>query len=334
MNAPQELVLFGGSASEKLAVRVAHLMERSLGRSFVEHFPDGEINVRIDEPVRGRDVFLVQSTSPPVSSNLFELLAYADACRRSGARAITAVIPYFGYSRSDKRDARREPIMASMVAELLQAVGVGHLLTVDLHAPQIEGFFHVPVDTLTAFPSLARAVQRDLPEDVVVVSPDEGRLKVATQVAHWLGVPVAVLHKVRGGSSSAFITRVIGDVAERPCVIVDDMIATGVTIFEAANALLRAGARHELFVLATHAVFTEGADQKLQHPAIKHVFVTDSIAVASPPSIVSVVSLDRLLAAAIRRMHDSESIADLYQHSMSDGSDRQNRWLMPDASCD
>src|SRR5689334_18369071 len=146
MNSSNDKVIFHGSAGGHLAGRMAQLLEQPLGRSFVERFPDGEINVQLDEPVRGRDVIVVQSTSPPVSDNLFELLAFADACRRSAARSVTAVVPYFGYARSDKRHGRREPIMGSMLAELLQTVGVNHVVTVDLHAPQIEGFFRIPVD--------------------------------------------------------------------------------------------------------------------------------------------------------------------------------------------
>ncbi len=315
MNAHNDIVLFGGSAGTPLANQIASVLEQQLGHSFVEHFPDGEINVRLDEPVRGRDVFVIQSTAPPVSENLFELFAFADACRRSSTRSVTAVIPYFGYARSDKRHGRREPIMASMVAELMQAVGISHILTLDLHAPQIEGFFHIPVDSLSAVPSLVAALAAHLPEDTVVVSPDEGRVKMATEFARCLHRRVAVLHKHREGGAAPSVIRVVGDVQGQACLIIDDIIATGGTIAESVNALLRAGARPEIFVVATHGIFANGAREKLQHPAIQQILVTDSVRksqVDGPE--VSVVRLAPLFASAIRRLRDNESLERLYAH--------------------
>lgn len=316
------MILFHGSAGANLAANVASVLGHSLGLSFVEHFPDGEINVRLDEPVRGRDVFIIQPTSPPVSENLFELLAFADACRRSAANSITAVVPYFGYARSDKRHGRREPIMASMVADLLQKVGIKHLLTFDLHASQIEGFFRIPVDSLSALPVLATAVKIDLPKDVVTVSPDEGRVKAAAEFARWLNTRVAVLHKQRESGGAANVVRVVGDVRGQACLIIDDIISTGGTIAEAASALLRAGARPEFYVAATHGVLTNGARERLCHPAIRKVFITDSI----PRNHVSwpelkIVSLAPLLASAIHRLHANESMADLYTHVVGDSAD-------------
>lgn len=317
MNLLNDKIIFHGSASANLAASIAQIMEHPLGRSFVERFPDGEINVRLDEPVRGRDVFVIQSTSPPVSENLFELLAFADACRRSSARSVTAVVPYFGYARSDKRHGRREPIMASMVADLIQTVGIKHLLTVDLHASQIEGFFRIPVDSLSALPVLATAVKDHLPTDVVVVSPDEGRVKAATEFARWLNTRVAVLHKQRESGTATNIVRVVGDVQGHACLIIDDIISTGGTIAEAVNALLRAGARAEIYVAATHGVLTNGARERLCHPAIRQVFITDSVPRDHVPwPELKIVSLAPLLAAAIRRLHANESMADLYTRSV------------------
>ena len=189
--------IFAGRANVALATSVAVEMGARLGACSVERFPDGELSVRLDEPVRGREVFIIQPTSPPVNDHLIELLAFADACRRASAAHVTAIIPYFGYSRADKRYGRREPITASMVAELLQVVGVNHVVTIDLHAPQIEGFFHIPVDSLTAAPVMVESLRRGLPADTVVVSPDEGRVCMATEYARLLGAPVAVLHKER-----------------------------------------------------------------------------------------------------------------------------------------
>lgn len=315
MNDHNGLLLLAGSAGLRLAARVSQHLEKRLGRCFVEHFPDGEINVRIDEPVRGRDVLILQPTSPPVCENLFELLAFIDTCRRSAARSITAIIPYFGYARSDKRHAKREPILGSMVAELLETVGVTHLLTVDLHAPQIEGFFHIPVDALSALPSLSAALKSVVPHDSIIVSPDAGRFKAATQMARWLQARVVVLHKQRESAAAAYTVKVVGDVQNQSCVIVDDIISTGATVASGVEALLAAGARPELYVAATHGVFTNGAKSRLQHPAIKKIFVTDSIAYpnADWPQLVQ-ISIGRLISSAIHRLQDNQTMAELYTY--------------------
>jgi ribose-phosphate pyrophosphokinase len=319
--ARDDFILFNGAASPNLAAEVAQLLGRARGRATVERFPDGEVNVHLDEPVRGREVFLVQSTCPPVNENLVELLALADACRRSSARHITAVVPYFGYARSDKRHGRRAPIAAGMVASLMQAVGIQHVVTVDLHAAQIEGFFHVPVDSLTAVPAMVDALRGKLPAGIAVVSPDEGRFKMAADFARRLGAPVVVLHKDRLLGATTSVVQVVGDVQDRPCLIIDDMISTGGTIAAAVAALLRAGARPELFVAATHGLFVGDARARLSHPAIRGLFVTDSVPVTPTPwPERTVVCLAPLLAAAIRRFRADESIGDLYAEVIRDGS--------------
>ena len=234
----QDLLLFSGTANPALATAVAAELGVRLRLSAATRFPDGETAVQIDEPVRGREVFLVQPTAPPVNDNLVELLAFADACRRAAAARITAVVPYFGYARGDKRHGRRQPITASLVARLIQAAGVDHIVTLDLHAEQIEGFFQIPVDNLTAVPTLCQALRGRLPEGVVIVSPDVGRVAMATEFADRLGSPVAVLHKRRTSGTETVITHVVGDVRGRPCLIIDDMISTGGTIARAVEALL------------------------------------------------------------------------------------------------
>ena len=241
--------------------------------------------MRIDEPVRGREVFLVQPTAPPVNDHLVELLAFADACRRSAAARITAVVPYFGYARADKRHGRREPITASLVARLMQAAGIDHIVTLDLHAEQIEGFFHIPVDSLTAVPTLCQALRGRLPDGVVVVSPDAGRVAMATDYAHRLGCPVAILHKRRTSGTETVVTHVVGDVRDRPCLIIDDMISTGGTIARAVEALLAAGARPEIIVAASHGLFVGEARARLGHEVIQEVFVTDSVAGPIDPGL-------------------------------------------------
>jgi ribose-phosphate pyrophosphokinase len=296
-----------------LAAGIAHDLDVRLGACAIERFPDGETWVGVDEPVRGRDVFIIQSTSPPVNESLVELLAFADACRRAAAARITAIIPYFGYARQDKRSGRREPITASMVALLLQAVGINHVVTIDLHTPQIEGFFQIPVDSLTAVPTLSNALSGRLPKGVVVVSPDAGRVKMASEYAGRLGAPVAVLHKRRESGIATKVTHLVGDVRDRPCLIIDDMISTGGTISESIEALLKAGARPEITIAATHGVFVEGCVDKLRHSSVREVLVTDTVADAAQGwEQLKVVSVAPLLASAIRRFAADGSIRDLY----------------------
>lgn len=321
--------MLSGPASVKLASDMAQRLEQPLGHCNIDRYPDGEVKVSVEQPVRGREVFLVQSTCPPVNEHLVELLLLADACRRAAALSVTAVIPYFGYARSDKRHGHRAPIGASMVAALLQAVGVDHVLTVDLHAAQIEGFFQIPVDSLTAVPALVHAVRGKLPGNVVVVSPDEGRFRMATEYGRWLAAPVVALHK-RHENSLTNTVNLVGDVRERPCLIVDDMISTGGTIAGAVEALLRAGALAEIFVAATHGLLLGDARARLAHPAIRAVYVTDSVPVAPKdwPEL-TVVHLAPLLAAAIRRFRADESIGDLYSQVIHDGSNYERIQPVP-----
>jgi len=305
--------ILSGTANRSLAAGVSQLLEQPLGACTVERFPDGEIDVCLDEPVRGRDVYLIQSTCPPVDEHLVELFALADACRRASAANVMAIVPYFGYARADKRNGRRAPVTASMVAAVLQTVGIDHLVTLDLHTPQIEGFFHIPVDTLTAVPALCHAVRKRVPAGAVVVSPDEGRVKMATEYAHRLHTKVVVLHKQRQNGRVTRVTEVIGDVRDRPCLIIDDMISTGGTIAESVDALMKAGARPSMTIVATHGLLVPGARERLSHPAIGEIFVTDSVPAARDawPQL-KIVTLAPLLAAAIRRLAAGESIGDLF----------------------
>src|SRR5208283_2298133 len=225
-------------------------------------------------------------------------------CRRASAEKIIAVVPYFGYARSDKRHGRREPIMASMVALVAQTVGIDHLVTIDLHAAQIEGFFQNAVDILSAVPIICNASRDRLPPGTVVVSPDEGRVKMAAQYAQRLKTSVIVIHKHRETGSEVHSLRVVGDVQERPCLIVDDMISTGSTIASSVDALLRAGARGEIFIAATHGLLLPGSREKLDHPAIRNVFVTDTVPVeGETPPRLSVITVAPLLAEVIRNIH-------------------------------
>ena len=303
-----DFIVFSGSANRNLANSIVRLLQVPLGECAVERFPDGEISVSLGEPVRGREVFIVQPTSPPVNDHLVELLAIVDACRRSAARRITAIIPYFGYSRSDKRHGRREPIMASMVALLLQAVGIDHVVSVDLHAAQIEGFFHIAVDTLSAVPVLSDALSKRLPAGAVIVSPDEGGVKMATHYAQQLGAAVAVIHKQREGGAETRVLHVVGNVRDRPSVIIDDMISTGGTVGGSVDALLEAGARPEIYVVATHGVFLPGSREKLSHEAVREILVTDTVMVESWHGL-AVVSIAPLIASAIARLAGAGRLA-------------------------
>jgi ribose-phosphate pyrophosphokinase len=284
-----------------------------MGDAVVERFPDGEVSVQLQQSVRRKEVFIIQPTSPPVDQNLMELHCWADACRRASAAEIVAVVPYFGYARSDKRHDKRTPIGASLVAQLMQAAGINHVITLDLHAEQIEGFFQIPVDSLTAVPVLCAAVKKTIPNDAVVVSPDMGRFRAATEYAQRLGLSVAVLHKVRKSGTETLATQLVGEVRGRACLIIDDMISTGGTIGTSVEALLEAGAKSEFHIAATHGLLLEGARQRLNHPAVFSVFVTDSIA----PRIfdwgkLHIVSVAPLLASAIERVHATDSKSEMY----------------------
>ena len=295
--------LFSGTANKELASGIAQELQLALGACKVKRFPDGEVFVEVGEAIHGCEVFIVQPTSPPVNDHLVELLAMVDACRRASAEKIIAVVPYFGYARSDKRHGRREPIMASMVALVAQAVGIDHFITIDLHSEQIEGFFQTAVDILTAVPVICDAIRDRLPPGTVVVSPDEGRVKMAAQYAQRLNTSVVVIHKHRETGLAVHALRVVGDVRDRPCLIVDDMISTGGTIASSINALLDAGARSEIFVAATHGLLLPGSREKLSHAAIRKVFVTDTIPVGreAPPGL-GVITIAPLLAEVIGKL--------------------------------
>lgn len=305
--------LFAGSGNPDLAISVAREVGVPLGARVIERFPDGETFVRLEQPVRGQEVFIVQPTGPPVNDSLVELLSFIDACRRAAAANITAVVPYFGYARQDKRHGHREPVTASMVAHLLQAVGANHVVTVDLHAAQIEGFFHIPVDCLTALPTVCDALSPLLPRGLIVVSPDEGRVKMAGQYAQRLDSTVAVLHKRRETATKTKVTHVVGEVRGKPCLIIDDMISTGGTIAEATKALLAAGAKPEIFVAATHGPLLASVAERLNHEAIRAVFVTDTIApvIRDWPKL-HVITMAPVIAGAVRRLLAKESLGNLY----------------------
>jgi len=297
-----KFVITSGSANQGLAMLIAQSLGIEMARCSVERFPDTEVNIRLDDPVRERELFIVQSSCPPVDQNVMEVFAIADACRRAGAASITWIAPYFGYARSDTRQGRRSAIMGKLLADFAERAGIGHVIAVDLHSRQVEGFFHVPAENLTAVPVIADALQTDVDASAVIVSPDTGRVRMASAYASRLGCAVAVLHKERLDGSKTAVNKVVGDVRGKACVIIDDMISTGGTINSAVEALIRAGAAEHFLVGASHAVFTAKARQNLSHASIRKIIVTNSIPVSVDDwPQVKVVSLAPILAEAIQR---------------------------------
>jgi ribose-phosphate pyrophosphokinase len=295
-----EFIILSGNVNRDLAIAIAQLLGVEIGKCRLERFPDTEINVQVDDSVRDRHVFIVQSSCPPVDEHAMEVFAIADACRRDAARSITWIAPYFGYARSDKRRGRRTALMGRLVADFAEHAGVNRVIAMDLHSPQAEGFFHVPVENLTAVPVIADALKAHLESKSVIVSPDTGGIKLASAYASRLSLPVAVLHKERLDGAKTVVNRVIGDVRGKPCLIIDDMISTGGTIRNAMEALTAAGSSDCFAIAASHPVFTSEARKNLSHPSIRQILVTDSIpfSVRDWPH-ATVVSLAPMLAKAI-----------------------------------
>lgn len=310
------LAIFAGSANPALAQAVAGRLGVGVGASEVERLPDGELHVEILESLRGRDVYLVQPTSPPAERHLLELLLLADACRRAGARRRTAVVPYFGYARHDRRARGREAVGARVVADLLGTAGLDRVLAVDLHTGALEGFFAMPLEHLSAVPLLAEALRSSLDPQSVVVAPDLGAAKLADRYASLLGLPVAVVQKVRVSGAEVSVRGVSGDVRGRKPIVVDDMISTGATIEAAIEALVAAGAVPEATVAATHGLFVGSAPERLGRAPIRRCVVTDSVATpAERPPAHERVCLGPLLASAIDRLHRDGSLHALVARS-------------------
>lgn len=295
-------LLLSGTANPALAAAVAGELGVPLARAEVERFPDGEVTVRLLESVRRREVVVIQPTAPPADPHLMELLAFADACRRAAAARVIAVVPYFGYARADRRGGRREPVTASLVATLMQAAGIDHVVTVDLHTLQVEGFFRIPMDSLTALIPLCDAVCAELPAGTTVVSPDAGRVPLATEYARRLGAPLAVLHKRRESGSETEVAHLVGEVEGRHCLLVDDMISTGGTLRKSVAALRDAGATG-FTVAATHGLLLGDALERLVGSGVERVYVTDTTRVPDEghPAL-RVVAVAPLLADALRHL--------------------------------
>ena len=308
-----DLKLFAGTANPELARRVSDYLGIPLGELEISRFRDGECYVKFEESVRGVDAFIIQPTCPPVDTNLMELLILVDALKRASARSITAVIPYYGYACQEKKDAPREPITAKLVADILTTAGTRRVVTMDLHAGAIQGFFDIPVDHLTAIPTFSNYFVDKGLENMVFVSPDEGRAKHVRQVSSRVGAPLAVGYKYHPDHMVSNVTHIAGDVKDKTPIIVEDMIRTGGSVVECVDALLSHGCRPEIYVGATHGVFTEESFARLNRPEIKEVVVTDTIPIKpGAPKKFKVLSVSSLFAEAIVRVHEDRSITSLF----------------------
>ncbi len=310
------LMMISGTANLPLAEGIAAHLGVQLGRRVLQRFPDGELHIEIEEHIRGHDVYLLQSTSPPADAHLFELFLLADACRRAGAARLTAVIPYFGYARQDRRARGRGPVAARLVADLLKTAGLDRVVVVDLHTSTVEGFFPMPIEHVSAIPLLAEAIRSDIPPNAVIVAPDLGAVKLAERYARLLQMPVAFVQKSRLSGEDVRVDSIVGDVHGRVPVLVDDMISTGGTIVAAYQALHVAGAAQEsVIIVASHGLFVGSAVERLRELPLQRVVVTDSVSSTVTTEFpLQRQSLKTLLADVIQRLHRHESLHDLLVH--------------------
>lgn len=311
-----KLKIFALNSNRPLAEKIAKEVGVELGKLSVDQFSDGEIRINIEESIRGDHVYIVQSTSSPVNDNLMELLIMIDALKRASAKTINLVIPYCGYARQDRKARSREPITAKLVANMITAAGADRILTLDLHASQIQGFFDLPVDHLMGAPLLANYfLNHDIAnEDVVVVSPDHGGVTRARKLAEFLKAPIAIIDKRRPKANVAEVMNIIGNVEGKKCILIDDMIDTAGTITLAAGALEAAGAT-EVYACCTHPVLSGPALQRIQDSAIKQLIVTDSIYLPDDRKCEKIVeiSVGVLMGDAIKRIHENKSVSPLFE---------------------
>jgi len=312
----KDLKVFSGSASERLTEGICKHLELTRAQATVGRFSDGEVHVQIGENVRGWDVFIVNSTSPPVDYHLMELLIMVDAAKRASAERVTAVLPYFGYARQDRKDKARVPITAKLVANLLTAAGVDRVLTVDLHCGQIQGFFDIPMDHLSAeIVFVNYLLQRNAKDDMVIVAPDTGSVGRAREFANHLGAPLAIVDKRRPRENVSEVMNIIGDVKDKHALVFDDMIDTAGTLVKAAQALKNQGAL-SVRACATHPILSGSAWENIEGSALEEILVCDSIPLsdkAQGNARVQVLTLAPLIGEAIRRIHKDESVSSLFR---------------------
>lgn len=311
----KELLLFSGRANIPLVEEICKYLRIPLGKLNIYDFPDGEIGIKITENVRGRDVFVVQPTCEPVNKNLMELLIMIDALKRSSAERITAVIPYYGYARQDRKAEPRVPITSKLVADLVTAAGTNRVLAIDLHAGQIQGFFNLPVDHLYAAPIQIEYIKRKRLKDLVIVSPDAGGVERARAFAKKLNTSLVIIDKRRDKPGvAAKVMNIIGDIKGKRAMIVDDMIDTAGTLIEATNALLKNGAR-EVYACCTHPVLSEPAIERINKSPLKEVIVSNTIPLSDKQkrcNKIIILSISKLLGEAIKRIHTATSVSSLF----------------------
>ncbi len=308
-----DLLIFSGNSNPELARKICRSLKTPLGDAEVDRFNDGEIRMRIKEDVRGRDVFIVQPTCYPVNENLMELLILIDAIRRSSARRITAVVPYYGYSRQDRKDRPRVPITAKLVANLITVAGASRVLTMDLHAGQIQGFFDIPLDNLFAVTAFMDYFEHKHLPNLVVVSPDVGGIKMARAYAKKFKADLAVVDKRRINDKEAEVMNIMGEVKGKNVCLIDDLVATAGTLVEAVAALKNAGAKR-VFAAATHPVLSGPAIERIENSELEELIVTDTIPIPKEKRTprIKIVSVAPLLAKAIDRIHNEESVSTLF----------------------
>ena len=316
MTEPDPILLFAGSGSLRLGGAIARELGIELGRSETRRFSEGNLFVKVDENVRGHDVYLVQSTAFPSNDNFMELLFWIDAFKRASARTITAIMPYFSYAKGDKKDEPRVSIRARVCADAIETAGADRVVAMDLHAPQIQGFFRIPVDNLYAISVLSERIEEHRRDDLVVVSPDAGYAKQARRFGSILGCPVAIADKERKKHDEVDQVWILGDVSGRNAVIVDDFTISAATLVACADELVRRGAR-SVFAAVTHGVFTAGSMERIDQSPIDRLIVTDTVEnhPVSLSSKVGVVTVAPLFAAAIERIHSRQSISVMFPES-------------------
>ena len=311
-----KMMVFAGNSNPELVQKVVNHLHIPLGKAYVGRFSDGECAVEIQENVRGRDVFIIQSTCAPTNDNLMELLVMADAMRRSSAVRVTAVLPYFGYARQDRRPrSSRVPISAKVVADMIASVGVDRVLTVDLHADQIQGFFDIPVDNVYGSPILLDDIERQGYEDLMVVSPDHGGVVRARAVAKRLNSDLAIIDKRRPEANKTEVMNIIGDVAGRTCVLVDDMVDTAGTLCQAASALKKKGAK-EVYAYCSHPILSGRALENIANSELDELVVTNTVPLSPAAQALGKIrqlDMSPLLAESVRRISNAESISAMFQ---------------------
>ena len=311
-----EIKLFAGNSNRELAEAIAKELNMKLSSAEVSRFSDGEINVHIGETVRGRDVFVIKSTGTPVNENLMELLVMIDALKRASAGRITAVMPYFGYARQDRKARPRDPITARLVADLIQTAGADRILTMDLHALQIQGFFDIPVDHLIGGPLLYRYFQNIVDDEFVVVSPDVGSVTRARNVASKMGAQMAIIDKRRPKANQLEVMNIIGDIQGKKCLMVDDMIDTAGTIVQGAEALYKNGAK-EIYACCSHAVFSGPAIERIKNSHITKLVVLDTVHLPDEKKLdkIEVISSAKLFALAIENVYLDRKMSEIYENN-------------------